>query len=288
MADGLDIIIVTGLSGSGKSVAIHALEDNGFFCIDNLPALLISKFIDLCQGYQEEIKRIALGVDLRGGQFLQTWPQVLTEMRAAGHHVQVLFFDASDEVLLRRFNETRRPHPRAGQGSIQEGITRERKALEGMRELADKVIDTSDLNVHQLKREMEESFCQISDSRRMTMFLTSFGYKYGIPHDTDIIFDVRFLPNPYFVQELRAKSGLEYEVKEYVLKNEETRAFLDRLDALLEFTLPLYEREGKSSLTVALGCTGGRHRSVVLVEELRKRLSRDKFPVHAKHRDIDK
>jgi len=209
-------------------------------------------------------------------------------MRAAGHHVQVLFFDASDEVLLRRFNETRRPHPRAGQGSIQEGITRERKALEGMRELADKVIDTSDLNVHELKREMEESFCQISDSRRMAMFLTSFGYQYGIPHDTDIIFDVRFLLNPYFVQELRAKSGLESWVKEYVLKNEETRAFLDRLDELLEFTLPLYEREGKSSLTVALGCTGGRHRSVVLVEELRKRLSQDKFPVHAKHRDIDK
>jgi RNase adapter protein RapZ len=288
MADGLDIFIITGLSGSGKSVAIHALEDNGFFCIDNLPALLIPKFIDLCHGYREEIKRIALGVDLRGGQFLQTWPQVLTEMRAAGHHVQVLFFDASDGVLLRRFNETRRPHPRAGQGSIQEGITRERKALEGMRELADKVIDTSDLNVHQLKREMEESFCQISDARRMTMFLTSFGYKYGIPHDTDIIFDVRFLPNPYFVQELRGKSGLESEVKEYVLKNEETRAFLDRLDALLEFTLPLYEREGKSSLTVALGCTGGRHRSVVLVEELRKRLSKDKLPVHAKHRDINK
>ena len=288
MADGLDIFIITGLSGSGKSVAIHALEDNGFFCIDNLPALLIPKFIDLCHGYREEIKRIALGVDLRGGQFLQTWPQVLTEMRAAGHHVQVLFFDASDGVLLRRFNETRRPHPRAGQGSIQEGITRERKALEGMRELADKVIDTSDLNVHQLKREMEESFCQISDARRMTMFLTSFGYKYGIPHDTDIIFDVRFLPNPYFVQELRGKSGLDSEVKEYVLKNEETRAFLDRLDALLEFTLPLYEREGKSSLTVALGCTGGRHRSVVLVEELRKRLSKDKFPLHAKHRDIDK
>jgi UPF0042 nucleotide-binding protein len=288
MADGLDIFIITGLSGSGKSVAIHALEDNGFFCIDNLPAPLIPKFIDLCQGYQEEIKRIALGVDLRGGQFLRPWPQVLNEMRAAGHHVRVLFFDASDEVLLRRFNETRRPHPLSGQGSIQEGITRERKALEGMRELADKVIDTSDLNVHQLKREMEENFCQISGSRRMAVFLTSFGYKYGIPHDTDIIFDVRFLPNPYFVQELRAKSGLELGVEEYVLKNEETRTFLDRLFAVLEYTLPLYEREGKSTLTVALGCTGGRHRSVVLVEALRKRLNTKKFMIHVKHRDVDK
>jgi UPF0042 nucleotide-binding protein len=209
-------------------------------------------------------------------------------MRAAGHYVQVLFFDASDEVLLRRFSETRRPHPLAVQGSVQEGITRERKALEGMRELADKVIDTSDLNVHQLKREMEENFCQIPDSRRMTVFLNSFGYKYGIPHDTDIIFDVRFLPNPYFVNELRARSGLESEVKEYVLKEQETGAFLDRLYKLLEFALPLYEREGKTTLTLALGCTGGRHRSVVLVEELQKRLDHNKFPIHIKHRDIDK
>src|SRR3989304_5802643 len=153
MAAGLHIIIVTGLSGSGKSSAIRAFEDNGFFCVDNLPALLIPKFIDLCQGYQEEILRIALGVDLRGGQFLQSWPLVLAEMRAAGHYVQVLFFDAADEVLLRRFSETRRPHPRAGQGSIQEGISRERKALEAMRASADKGIDTREFKVHQLKRE---------------------------------------------------------------------------------------------------------------------------------------
>ncbi|HET8563991.1 MAG TPA: RNase adapter RapZ, partial [Candidatus Binatia bacterium] len=212
MGQGLDIIIVTGLSGSGKSVAIHALEDSGFFCIDNLPALLIPKFIDLCQGYQEEIKRIALGVDLRGGQFLQSWPEVLAGIRAAGHQVQILFFDASDEVLLRRFSETRRPHPLAGGGPIQEGIMRERKALEGMREVADKVIDTSEFNVHQLKREMEQHFSQIVNPRGMTVFLNSFGYKYGIPHDTDIILDTRFLPNPFFVNELRAKSGIDPDV----------------------------------------------------------------------------
>ena len=288
MADDLEVIIVTGLSGSGKSVAIRALEDNGYFCIDNLPALLIPKFIDLCEGYHEGITRIALGVDLRGGQFLQALPQVLADMRNAGHRVQVLFFDASDEVLLRRFSETRRPHPLAGEEPIQEGIWRERKALEGMRELADKVIDTSNLNVHELKRAMEERFCEASYSRSMNVFLTSFGYKYGIPHDADMILDVRFLPNPYFVSELRAHDGLETEVEEYVLKNEETRAFLDRLYSLLEFTLPLYEREGKSSLTLALGCTGGRHRSVVLVEELYKRLGGGKFRIHAKHRDIDK
>jgi RNase adapter protein RapZ len=288
MVEGLDIIIITGLSGSGKSLAIRALEDNGFFCVDNLPALLIPKFIDLCQGYQEEIRRIALGVDLRGGaQFLHALPQVLSDMRNASHHVQVVFFDASDDVLLRRFSETRRPHPLAGEGSIQDGISLERKALQSIRALADKVIDTSDFNVHQLKREIEQQFCQASQARRMSLFFTSFGYKFGIPHDTDMILDVRFLPNPYFVNELRPRSGLESEVKEYVLVNAETRMFLDRLYALLEFALPLYEREGKSSLTLALGCTGGRHRSVVLVEELQKRFG-ENFPVHIKHRDIDK
>jgi RNase adapter protein RapZ len=288
MADGLDIIIITGLSGSGKSFAIHSLEDNGFFCIDNLPALLIPKFVDLCQGYQEEIRRIALGVDLRGGQFLGALPQVLSELRAAGNHIQILFFDASDNVLLRRFSETRRPHPLAGQGSIQDGISRERKALESIRALADKVIDTSDLNVHQLKREMEQQFCQAPTARRMALFFTSFGYKFGIPHDTDMILDVRFLPNPFFVNELRDKSGLDAEVKDYVLADAETGSFLDRLYTLLEFILPLYEREGKSSLTLALGCTGGRHRSVVLVEELRRKFGDGSFPVHIKHRDIDK
>ncbi len=288
MADGLDIFIITGLSGSGKSFAIRALEDNGFFCVDNLPALLIPKFIDLCHGYEEEIMRIALGVDLRGGQFLQALPQVLADVRSAGHHIQVLFFDASDDVLLRRFSETRRPHPLSGADSIQDGISRERKALESIRALADKVIDTSDFNVHQLKREMEQQFCDAPTARRMTLFLTSFGYKFGIPHDTDIILDVRFLPNPYFINELRNKSGLEKEVEDYVLGAKETRGFLDRLYALLEYTLPLYEREGKSSLTLALGCTGGRHRSVALVVELQKRFGGGQFRIHVKHRDIAK
>ena len=288
MADGLDIIIITGLSGSGKSFAIRALEDNGFFCVDNLPALLIPKFIDLCQGYQEEIRRVALGVDLRGGQFLSALPTVLSELRAAGNHIQILFFDAADDVLLRRFSETRRPHPLAGQGSVQDGISRERKALESIRALADKVIDTSDFNVHQLKREMEQQFCQAATARRMALFFTSFGYKFGIPHDTDMILDVRFLPNPFFVSELRDKTGLDSEVREYLFAAAETHAYLDRLYALLEFVLPLYEREGKSSLTLALGCTGGRHRSVVLVEELSKKFGAGNFPVNVKHRDIDK
>src|SRR5581483_6497039 len=170
MADRLDIIIITGLSGSGKSFAIRALEDCGYFCVDNLPAPLIPKFIELCSGYQEEVRRIALGVD----------------PRAAGHFVQVLFFDAADDVLLRRFSETRRPHPLAGEDSIQDGIARERKALEPIRALADRVMDTSDFNVHQLKREMQQQFCEAPQARRMALFFTSFGYKYGIPHDTDM------------------------------------------------------------------------------------------------------
>ena len=288
MADSLDIIVVTGLSGSGKSVVIRALEDNGFFCIDNLTVVLIPKFIDLCQGYREGIKRIALGIDLRERLFLQSWPEVLTELRVAGHRVEVLFLDAADEVLLRRFSETRRPHPLAGEGSIQEGIVRERKALEEMRALADKIIDTSDFNVHELKREVEQYYSQSQSPRKMSLFMNSFGYKYGIPHDTDMIVDVRFLPNPFFVNGLRAKNGLEPDVKEFVLKREETHVFLDRLYSLLEFVLPQYEREGKSSLTLALGCTGGKHRSVVLVEELKKRLDQERFRIHVKHRDIDK
>ena len=286
--NGLDIIVVTGLSGSGKRVAIRALEDNGFFCIDNLPVVLIPKFIELCQGYREGIRRIALGIDLREGLFLQSWPEVLAELRAVGHRVEVLFLDAADEVLLRRFSETRRPHPLAGEGSIEEGIARERKALEGMRAVADKVIDTSDFNAHELKKEVEDYYSQSLGPRKMNLFLTSFGYKYGIPHDTDMILDVRFLPNPFFVDELRAKNGLDATVEEFVLKREETHIFLDRLYSLLEFTLPQYEREGKSSLTLALGCTGGKHRSVVLAEELRKRLDQGRFRIHVKHRDIDK
>ncbi len=288
MTDNLDIVVVTGLSGSGKSVAIRALEDRGFFCIDNLPVALIPKFIELCRGYAEGIRKIALGVDLRAEQFLQSWPEVLTGLRSMGHHVEVIFLDASDEVLLHRFSETRRPHPLAGDGPIQEGIARERHALEEMRALADKVIDTSQLNVHELKKAVEDLFSPSASPRRMNLFLTSFGYKYGIPPDADIILDCRFLPNPFFVHELRDKRGLDPDVVEYVLKLSETRDFLDRLYALLEFTLPQYVREGKSSLTLALGCTGGKHRSVVLIEELRKRLDGESYRMHVKHRDIDK
>lgn len=288
MSEPLDIVVVTGLSGSGKSHVIRVLEDHGFFCIDNLPVVLIPKFIELCETYPAGIRRVALGIDLRAGRFFSSCAEVLSELRGAGHHVEVLFLDASDEVLLRRFSETRRPHPLAGDNSIQEAIQRERRALEGMRALADKVIDTSHFNVHELKREIEQSFPQFLGPHKMTVFLTSFGYKYGIPHDSDMIVDVRFLPNPFFVDDLRPRDGLSTEVQAYVLEREETQEFLERFCAFLDFALPRYEREGKSSFSLALGCTGGRHRSVVLVEELSRRLDHERFRVRVKHRDIDK
>jgi UPF0042 nucleotide-binding protein len=286
VAERLHIIVVTGLAGSGKSHCIHALEDSGFYCIDNLPVELIPRFVALCRGYGDGIRRIALGIDLREGRFLSSWPSVLAELKAAGHRVDVLFLDASNEVLMRRFNETRRPHPLAAGGSVEEGIVRERSALADMRALADNVIDTSGLNVHELKAEIEAYIGAGAAGRKMNLFLNSFGYKFGVPHDADVIFDVRFLPNPYFIDVLSGKSGLDAEVRDFVIGREETRLFLQRFCSLLEFVLPRYEKEGKSHLTLALGCTGGRHRSVVLVEELKKKLTGKGLAIRVKHRDI--
>ena len=284
----LDIVVITGLSGSGKNAAMRVLEDNSFFCIDNLPVLLIPRFIDLCQGYREGIERVALGIDLRGAQFIEGWHGVLAETRRAGHHVEVIFLDASDELLLRRFNETRRPHPLQGDGSVQEGIARERAALTEMRDSADRVIDTTLLNVHDLKKVIEDSCVRALGRRQMSVFLMSFGYKYGIPAEADMVIDVRFLPNPFFVSGLEAKSGLAPEVRDFVLSRTETHAFVERMNALLDFTLPNYEREGKSNLTLAFGCTGGKHRSVVLAAEFARHLEETPWRIQLTHRDIDR
>jgi UPF0042 nucleotide-binding protein len=288
MPEPLDIVVITGLSGSGKNAAIRVLEDNSFFCIDNLPVLLIPRFIDLCQGYREGIQRVAFGIDLRGAQFIEGWREVLAETRDAGHHVEVIFLDASDELLLRRFSETRRPHPLQGDGSVQEGIAREREALAGMRNSADRVIDTTHLSVHDLKKVVEELCIQARERRQMSVFLMSFGYKYGVPVEADMVIDVRFLPNPFFVSGLEASSGLAPEVRDFVLGRPETNAFMERMNALLDFTLPNYEREGKSNLTLAFGCTGGRHRSVVLAVETARRLEATPWRIQLRHRDIDR
>ncbi len=284
----LDIVVITGMSGSGKNAAMRVLEDNSFFCIDNLPVLLIPRFIDLCQGYREGIERVAFGIDLRGARFMEGWHEVLEDTRAAGHRVEVVFLDASDELLLRRFSETRRPHPLQGDGSVQEGVARERTALTGMRDSADRVIDTTHLNVHDLKQVVEESCVRALGKRQMSVFFVSFGYRYGIPTEADMVIDVRFLPNPFFVSGLEAKSGLAPEVREFVLSRTETHAFVERMSALLDFTLPNYEREGKSNLTVAFGCTGGKHRSVVLAAEFARRLEGTPWRIQLRHRDIDR
>jgi UPF0042 nucleotide-binding protein len=282
------VIIVTGLSGSGKSTAIRVLEDLGFYCIDNLPVTLIPRFLDLCANSEERITRVALGIDLRERVSLREYPAVLAELREHGQRIEILYLEAADELLVRRFSETRRPHPAAGGGGILQGIRTERERLVGLRELADQVIDTSAYTVHELRDHLQRLLAYTDTNARLFVSVESFGYKYGVPTNADVMFDVRFLPNPFFVEELRAKTGLEAEVAAFVLQRPETERFLDQVSTLLESTLPLYVREGKSYLTLAVGCTGGRHRSVAIVEELQKRLSTWGYNVQARHRDLQR
>jgi len=280
-------VIVTGLSGSGKSTAIRVLEDLGFYCIDNLPVVLTPKFIELCQNSEERITRVALGIDLRERGFFSDYRPVLEEIRRAGHQVDILFLDASDDVLVRRFSETRRPHPLADGTNVAHGIARERERLADLKGLADRIIDTSAYTVHQLRDALRSQLAgALSSEVPMQVFLVSFGYKYGMPVDIDIVLDVRFLPNPFFVEELRPLDGTEPAVGRHVLERHETQEFLALTMALLDFALPLYVREGKRYLTIGLGCTGGRHRSVVLIGELERRLARHGYPVLVQHRDM--
>jgi RNase adapter protein RapZ len=287
MSQGLHAVVVTGLSGSGKSTALKVLEDMGFYCIDNLPVALLPRFLELWQSSQEDIGRVALGIDVRERHFLRDVPGVFDELRGAGVQLEVIYLEASDDVLVRRFSETRRPHPAAEGGAVADGIRRERDALRGVRELADRIIDTSAFTVHELRVALRE-LLETPDSGRMTISLVSFGYKHGLPTDADLALDCRFLPNPFFVEELRHQTGTDAAVAEYVLRREETQEFLERVVALLDFALPHYRREGKSYLTIALGCTGGRHRSIVLVEELRRRLLERGHRVLVRHRDVDR
>ncbi len=284
----MQVIIVTGLSGSGKSTAIRVLEDLGFYCIDNLPVTLIPRFLELCANSEEHISRVALGIDLRERVSLREYPAVLAELRRRGQRVEILYLEAIDEVLVRRFSETRRPHPTAGGGGILHGIRTERERLAGLRELADQVIDTSAYTVHELRALLQRLLASSSADTRLLVTVESFGYKYGVPTDADIMFDVRFLPNPFFVEELRAKTGVETEVAAFVLQRPETERFLNQVGALLESTLPQYVREGKSYLTLAVGCTGGRHRSVVIAEELGRRLHSWGYTVQMRHRDLQR
>jgi RNase adapter protein RapZ len=282
------MVVITGMSGSGKSTAIRALEDAGFFCIDNLPVLLLPKLTELVGGYgNERIDRLALGIDAREGVFLSQAPRALAELKRGGHAVQVLFLDASDESLIRRFSETRRRHPLAPEGSVQQGIGAERVVLKDLREMADQVIDTSAITVHDLKRMVTARFSP-EPSAGPSLSVMSFGYRYGVPPQADLVLDVRFLPNPYFVPELKALTGRNEKVAHYVLDREETQAFLGKIEDLCRFLFPRYQKEGKAYLTVALGCTGGKHRSVAIAHELQKRLSDERTRVQVWDRDVEK
>jgi UPF0042 nucleotide-binding protein len=279
------IVVITGMSGSGKSTAIRALEDLGFFCIDNLPILLIPKLIELAN--TGDIERLGLVIDARERSFLVDAPRMLEDLRRAGHTVEVVFLDSSDESLVRRFSETRRRHPLAPNGSVAEGIALERNALKDLRELADQIVDSSPLNVHDLKRLMQARFGQEA-VRGPSLTIMSFGYRYGVPPQADVVLDVRFLPNPYFVPELRGFTGIHPDVSRYVLEREDSQEFLSRLQDFCSFLFPRYQREGKAYLTVALGCTGGKHRSVALAHEFHRRLSESIPHVQVWDRDAEK
>lgn len=282
------VLVISGLSGSGKSTAVRVLEDEGFFCIDNLPVQLFPTIIDLVNKAQETVPGVALVMDIRGRDFLKGFEKIFQEIDDAGHTIEIIFFDATDEVLIRRFSETRRRHPALESGSVPEGIRYEREQLSGLRRLATLVIDTSELNVHQLKEMVLARVKGEAGARRMTIHLQSFGYRYGIPLESDLVMDVRFLSNPHFVPELKPFSGLDPGVRNFVLEKPETTQFLARFEGLLEYLLPAYQREGKSYLTISIGCTGGRHRSVALVEELRRFFDRADIAVKVSHRDMEK
>jgi UPF0042 nucleotide-binding protein len=279
------IVVISGMSGSGKSTAIRSLEDAGFFCIDNLPVLLLPKLTELAGG--GHIERMALVVDVREGIFLKDAPRMLAEVRRAGHQVEVLFLDSSDDSLIRRFSETRRRHPLAPNGTVAEGIKAEREALRDLRELADQVIDSSALNVHDLKRMVQARFSP-EPAAGPSLSVMSFGYRYGVPPQADLVLDVRFLPNPYFVPELKGLTGKVPKVAAYVLDREETQQFLEKVVDLCRFLFPRYQKEGKAYLTVALGCTGGKHRSVAIAAELTRRLQDANTRVQLWDRDIEK
>jgi UPF0042 nucleotide-binding protein len=288
LTDSVSFVIITGLSGAGKSHAIKCFEDMDFFCVDNLPTTLIPTFADLIARSRHDVQRVALGVDVREGEYLSHLLEALHELKGRGHNVEVLFFEASDEALVRRYHESRRRHPLAAEGNVLDAIRAERKALAHMREIADRIVETSSITVHQLKALLAELYVTPRARAGLTTSLVSFGYKHGIPFDADLVFDVRFLPNPHFVDGLRPLDGRDKRVREFVLRHDEARELLDRLRDLLRFLLPFYRREGKAYLTVAIGCTGGRHRSVTFVEELREFLESLGYAPTVVHRDIDR
>ncbi|MCX5852236.1 MAG: RNase adapter RapZ [Deltaproteobacteria bacterium] len=284
----LRVVIITGLSGSGKSTALKALEDIGFFCVDNLPILLLEKFLQMQSSGSNEISKIALVMDLREKNFPDKHIDVISKLKSRKYHIEILFLDATDEALMHRFSETRRVHPLSDRGSVLDSIRQERKRLAALKEISDNVIDTSLYSVHQLKQLLQRHYLAPLEEKKLLINLISFGYRFGLPPEADIVFDVRFLPNPYFVKDLKKHDGNNKKVERYVLRWDDTKEFLRQLVGLLGFLLPLYEKEGKSYLTIAAGCTGGRHRSVVILNELIRYFKDWRYSVTVTHRDISR
>ncbi|NMA69003.1 MAG: RNase adapter RapZ [Desulfitobacterium sp.] len=281
------MLIITGLSGAGKSQALQSLEDLGYFCVDNLPPSLILKFAELCMQSQGNVKQAAIVCDLRGGEFFSSLAEALDELKEEGFHPEILFLEASDEVLVGRYKESRRRHPLSPSGGILEGIQMERQKLTELRGVAHKIIDTSGLTASQLKQQVAELFGSEYHvgTARLAVSLVSFGFKYAIPLDVDLLIDVRFLPNPFYVSELRPLTGEDPQVQEYIFSNPIAQEFLERYINLLEFILPYYVKEGKRHLVIGVGCTGGQHRSVAIVEKLAIFLQDNNYNVSIKHRD---
>lgn len=279
--------IISGLSGSGKSTAIKIFEDLGFYCVDNLPATLIPKFIELFQMSEQDFSGVVMGVDIRERDFLKEFPPIFTRLKQK-MPVELIFFEASKKVLLRRFSETRRRHPLAMDSKLSAGIDMEVKAMEPIRKLSDRIIDTSEINVHDLKKMLTSIFRAREENQGIIISFISFGYKYGIPFEADIVLDVRFLPNPYFMENLRPHTGRHRKVRKFIFSTPEAGRFLEKLEDLLTYLIPLYINEGKSYLLIGLGCTGGRHRSVAIVEEMKSRLENCGYKVETTHRDISK
>lgn len=281
-------VVVTGMSGAGKSTAIKMLEDEGYYCVDNLPLTLVDKFMELVSVPGGEISRAALGLDVRSDMFTHI-EEVMDSIREKGYKYEILFMDADDQTLIRRYKETRRVHPLSPEGRVEDGIRREREILRNIKRKADYVIDTSDLLTRELKAELTRIFLDNKRYNSMMVTVMSFGFKHGIPPDADLVFDVRFLPNPYYVESLKQHTGNDDDVRDFVMSFPESRQFLDKLEEMITFLLPYYVREGKNRLVIGIGCTGGHHRSVTVANELFQRLKQnDDYGIKIFHRDINR
>lgn len=281
-------VIVTGMSGAGKSTTLKTLEDMGYFCVDNLPIQLITRFAEIAYDHDNDINNVAIGVDIRSGVYLEQLSECLARLKELKYNYEILFLDSNDDVLIKRYKETRRNHPLARTGRVEDGIRKERSQIAFLRKEADYIIDTTSLLTRELKAELDKIFIGNGAYNNFIVSIVSFGFKYGIPRDADMVFDVRFLPNPYYDLELRPLSGNDEPVQEFVMQFDETKEFMNKTVDLLEFLIPNYIKEGKNGLVVAVGCTGGKHRSVTLANGIYKELKALPYSVRIYHRDIEK